>query len=167
MLQTWQRVFVKLWIHWYTSQVRSLPKRSVNASHMITYHMLFNASYNLKKKNKNRLFLLLTYTEQQGQIFLNSSSGYFFAEAVSSSFRTNFFLSASEIRVAESSSLRDVQPLLYLQTPGGFKKKKKNPIRSLLRVLQGSGIGKWCFGTFMRPTSLYSSSCGSCPSEYP
>lgn len=68
LLQTWQRVFAKLWIRGYTSQVRSLPKRSVNASHKITYHMLFNGSYTVIKKN--RLFLLLTYTEQQGQIFL-------------------------------------------------------------------------------------------------
>lgn len=36
--------------------------------------------------------------------------------AMSSSFRVNFFLRASEIREAESSSRREVQPRLYLNT---------------------------------------------------
>lgn len=98
----------------------------MNASHMITYHMLFNGSYNFKK----RPFLVQTYTEQQGQVFLNSSSNYFLTEAVSSSFRTNFFLRASEIRVAESSSLRDVQPLLYLQRHPVNNNKIKQIIKS-------------------------------------
>lgn len=50
-----------------------------------------------------------------GVLTTKMNSGYFrVIEAVSSSFKTNFFLKASEIRVAESSSLRDVQPLLYL-----------------------------------------------------
>lgn len=35
--------------------------------------------------------------------------------ATSSSFKVNFFRRASEISVAESSSLSDVQPLLYLR----------------------------------------------------
>lgn len=97
-------------------QVSSLPKdkRSVNASHMITYHMPFNGSNNNYRIEK-RLFLRSTSTKQQSRVFLNSSPDYFFTEAVSSSFRTNFLLRASEIKLAESSSLRDVQPLLYLQ----------------------------------------------------
>lgn len=45
---------------------------------------------------------------------------FLFTAAVSSSFRTNFFLRASEINKAESSSRRDVQPRLYL------KKKEKH-----------------------------------------
>jgi len=35
---------------------------------------------------------------------------------MSSSFRTNFFLNASDIREAESSSLSEVHPRLYLNT---------------------------------------------------
>lgn len=45
--------------HGYITQVSTLPRRSVNASHMITYHMLFNGSYN--KKKKKRPFLVQTY----------------------------------------------------------------------------------------------------------
>lgn len=80
----------------------------MKASLMIAYYMPFNTSNNKKKT-------IPSPTEQRGQVFLNSSPDYFFTEAASSSFRTNFFLRASEIKVAESSSLRDVQPLLYLQ----------------------------------------------------
>lgn len=38
----------------------------------------------------------------------------YFLGAVSSSFSTNFFLRTSEMREAESSSLKDVHPRLYL-----------------------------------------------------
>lgn len=80
----------------------------------------FNCSlYKIYKKNKHTTihYPVPTYMEQQDRVLtINTGSGYFrFTEAVSSSFRTNFFLRASEIKVAESSSLRDVQPLLYLQ----------------------------------------------------
>lgn len=40
----------------------------------------------------------------------------YFLILMSSSFRTNFFLNASDIREAESSSLSEVHPRLYLNT---------------------------------------------------
>lgn len=56
----------------------------------------------------------LTWSSRIGYFLLTWSHYFLFTEAASSSFRTNFFLRASEISEAESSSLREVQPLLYL-----------------------------------------------------
>lgn len=80
-------------------------------------HSFKGSLYKIYKKKKILYNPVLTYMEPQDRVLMiNTWSGYFrFTASVSSSFKTNFFLRASEIREAESSSLRDVQPLLYLQ----------------------------------------------------
>lgn len=140
----------RLWIHGYIihrqrpknngekkQQLRTQAKTFRQWMHqpMITYHMPWKVLYRNIKKWPSTI-LILTYMGQQDRVLMiNFSSGYFrFIEEVSSSFRTNFFLRASEIRVAESSSLRDVQPLLYLKWDP-TKKYKPNDI-SIVQVCQ-------------------------------
>lgn len=89
------------------------------ATEYITQRSCYHRMHSKVLHTKNKKVLKLSFPDSQGTASLGLDGnlpGYFhLTGAESSSFRTNFFLRASEIKEAESSSLRDVQPLLYLQ----------------------------------------------------